>query len=123
VDQPLWQIWLNVAWIAFVARRAAVGIGLHWNTLGGPLRFGYWAVLAVCALAGIAVWLPARWVVAGLAAVATAFTLVTLMEITTHLSTLPMSVGIMQWLVGIAAGAVLVRMAWRADGAHDPHTR
>jgi len=121
VDQPLWQIWLNITWIAFVARRAAVGIGLHWNHLGGPLRFAYGAVLGVCALAAVAVWLPARWVVTGLVAVAAAFTVTTFIEISPGSATLPVSWGVVQWLIGVAAGAILVRLAWRADDAPHSH--
>jgi lysylphosphatidylglycerol synthetase-like protein (DUF2156 family) len=115
VDQPLWQNWLNIALIGFVARRAALGIGLHWPDLTTWSRASYLILLAVCVCAGGAIWLRARWVIAALLAVAAAFTLTTFTELALAMGdTQPRGWIISQWLAALAATVLLVRLAWRA---------
>lgn len=118
MDQPLWQIWLNVALIGFVSRRAAVGIGMYWDSLGSVLRVSYVGLLAVCAFAAIAIWLRRAWVIAALSAVAGAFAVTTLVELTSGHAFAPVWM-VAQVIVVVTATALLARLAWRED-SHGP---
>ena len=81
MDQPLWQNWLNIAFIGFVARRAAVSVALQWDSLNGLTRGTYIVVLVACAIAAVAVWLSTRAVVASLCLVAATFAVASIIEI------------------------------------------
>ncbi|MET0390386.1 MAG: hypothetical protein ABW321_30720 [Polyangiales bacterium] len=121
MDQPLWQIWLNIALIGFVARRAAVGVALHWDQIDHALRAGYIALLAVCALAGVAVWLRARWVVATLGLVALTFTGTTLLELSEATPPAQPSAWIVtQLALALACAVALMRLAWRTEDQPQP---
>jgi len=112
--QPLWQIWLNVVFIAFVARRAAVGVGLHWDDLGTLLRTSHISVLVVCAWAAIAVWLRAKWVIASLVLVAAAFTFSTAIELSRG-PVLPAASMVAQVVLAWIGCGFLIRLAWRSE--------
>jgi hypothetical protein len=112
MDQPLWQILFNIALIGFVARRAAFGLALHIDRTQPALWGVYVALCAVCALAGIAVLLSRRWVIAGLAGVLAAFTLSTGVELAVGGVAPPASL-IAQLAFAIAAGGALIGLALR----------
>jgi hypothetical protein len=81
MDQPLWQNYLNLGLIAFVARRAGVGVALSGAGLPLGLKSIYVGVLGVCVLAGIGIWLKRRWVMTAIAAVAFALGIQTAAEL------------------------------------------
>jgi hypothetical protein len=101
MDQPLWQNYLNLGLIAFVARRAGVGIALSGAVLPLWLTSVYVGVLGVCVLAGIGIWLKRRWVMTSIAAIALAFGIQTAAELA-----LGMQVATAWWL------AVQLIAAW-----------
>lgn len=107
MDQPLWQILLNITLIGFVVRRAAVGLALHWDRSQPALWGVYVGVCAACAFAGVAVLLGRRWVVAGLCAVLLAFTLATGVELAVG-GVAPAGWLVAQWLMAAAATGVLL---------------
>jgi hypothetical protein len=112
MDQPLWQILFNIALIGFVVRHAAVGLAVQ----GGrsqPLLWGVYAALcAVCALAGIAVLLSRRWVIAGITTLLVGFAATTFIELGVGSGAPPVYL-IGQLLVAVAAGVALIVMAIR----------
>jgi len=110
MDQPLWQNWLNIALIGFVARRAAVAVAVQWESLNAAIRAGYVAVLIACAFAAVAVWLSVRWVIGSLCAVAATFTVATLLELR-HVEPSVRTLLVMQLAVAIAGTVALVSLA------------
>ena len=110
MDQPLWQNWLNIALIGFVARRAAVAVAVQWESLNAAIRAGYVAVLIACAFAAVAVWLSVRWVIGSLCAVAATFTVATLLELG-HVEPSVRTLLVMQLAVAIAGTVALVSLA------------
>jgi hypothetical protein len=119
MDQPLWQNWLNIALIGFVARRAAMAVALQWESLNAALRAGYVVVLVACAFAAIAVWLSVRWVIGALCAVAATFTVASLMELG-HVEPAVRTFILLQLAVAIAGTVALVSLARR--NARHPQT-
>ena len=119
MDQPLWQNWLNIALIGFVARRAAVAVALQWETLNAGIRAGYLAVLVACALAAIAVWLSVRWVIVSLCTVAATYTVTSLLELG-HVEAPARTWILMQVVVAIAGTVALVNLA--RHNARHPQT-
>lgn len=110
MDQPLWQNWLNIALIGFVARRAAVVLAMHWESSSALIRVGYIAVLAACAFGAIAVWMSMRWVITALCSIAAFFTIASLLELAQG------EPGMRAWLlmqlcVALAGTAALVQLA------------
>jgi hypothetical protein len=81
MDQPLWQNYLNLGLIAFVARRAGVGLALSGAVVPLGLKSVYVSVLGVCILAGVGIWLKRRWVMTSIAAVALGFGVQTAAEL------------------------------------------
>jgi hypothetical protein len=110
MDQPLWQNWLNIALIGFVARRAAVAVAVQWEGLNAAVRAGYIAVLVACAFAAVAVWFSARWVIAALCAVAVTFTVASLVELGS-VEPLTRTLILFQLVVAIAGTVALIKLA------------
>lgn len=110
MDQPLWQNWLNIALIGFVARRAAVAVAVQWESLNAAVRAGYVAVLVACAFAAIAVWFSVRWVVASLCAVAATFTVASLLELG-QVEPSVRTLLVMQLAVAVAGTVALISLA------------
>lgn len=81
LDQPLWQNYLNLGLIAFIARRAGLGLALSGTMLPAGIKSVYVGVLAACLFAGIGIWLKRGWVLASLALVAFAYSTQTIMEL------------------------------------------
>ena len=81
MDQPLWQNYLNIGLLAFVAHRAALGLALTGTTLPQDLTILYACVLGSCVLAGIGVWLQRGWVIASIVTVAITFGIQTGIEL------------------------------------------
>jgi hypothetical protein len=121
MDQPLWQNWLNIAFIGFIARRAAISVALQWDTLNGLLRGSYVVVLAACALAAVAVWLSTRLVIASLYFLAATFGVTSLIEISLAPPALRLWIGA-QLAVALLAAVGLVKLARHnqrgASGGH-----
>ena len=113
MDQPLWQNWLNVALIAFVARRAAVTLALQWDQASHGLQVLHGVVLAVCVFAAVAVWLSARWVITALATMVCVFTLASLVELASADAALRVGI-VAQVVLAITAAAALIGLARRA---------
>ena len=111
MDQPLWLNLFNIALIGFVVRRAALGIGLVERVPPG-LYAAYVGLCVICALAGITIWFSRRWVIAGLVAVAAAFSVTTFAEIALG-SLAPAGILLIQWIFGIAGCAALIVLALR----------
>jgi hypothetical protein len=114
MDQPLWQNWLNIAFIGFVARRAAVSVALHWDSLNALTRGMYLMVLIACALAGVAVWLSTRLVMASLCFVAATFSVASLVEMVQVEPALRLGIGA-QLGVALLATLGLVKLARRNE--------
>jgi hypothetical protein len=119
MDQPLWQNWLNIALIGFVARRAAVAVALQWESLNAAIRAGYVAVLVACAFAAVAVWLSVRWVIGSLCAVAATFTVASLLELG-YVEPAVRTLLLMQLAVAIAGTVALISLA--RHNARHPQT-
>jgi|GEM_PF-4042775 hypothetical protein len=119
MDQPLWQNWLNIALIGFVARRAAMAVALQWESLNAALRAGYVVVLVACGFAAIAVWLSVRWVIASLCAVTATFTVASLLELG-HVEPGVRTLIVMQLAVAIAGTIALISLA--RHNARHPQT-
>ena len=119
MDQPLWQNWLNIVLIGFVARRAAMAGALQWESLSAVIRAGYVAVLIACAFAAIAVWLSVRLVIASLCAVAATFTVATLLELG-HVEPNVRTMLLLQLAVAIAGTIALINLA--RHNARHPQT-
>lgn len=119
MDQPLWQNWLNIALIGFVARRAAMAVALQWDGLNTSIRTGYVAVLVACAFAAIAVWLSVRWVIGSLCAVAATYTVASLLELG-HVEAPVRTWILMQLVVAIAGSVALINLA--RHNARHPQT-
>jgi len=81
MDQPLWQNYLNLGLIAFVARRAGIGWSALATDAPSVLEGVYVGVLVVCVLAGIGVWLRRAWVMASISILALAFGIQTTAEL------------------------------------------
>lgn len=112
MDQPLWQILFNIGLIGFVVRHAAVGLAVQGGR-SDPLLWGVYAALcAICALAGIAILLSRRWVIAGITTVLVGFAATTFVELGVGSAAPPVYL-IGQLLVAVAAGAALIVMAIR----------
>jgi hypothetical protein len=116
MDQPLWQNWLNIALIGFVARRAAVAVAIQWESLSPLLRASYIAVLGACALAAIAVWMSVRWVIGSLCSVAALFAVASLLELAQVEPAQRVWV-LTQLVIALAGTAALVQLA-RRNAAH-----
>jgi hypothetical protein len=110
MDQPLWQNWLNIAFIGFVARRAAVSVALQWDSLNALTRGTYILVLAACAVAAVAVWLSTRLVIASLCFLAATFTVASIIEISQVEQALRLWIGV-QLALALLAAAGLVQLA------------
>lgn len=110
MNQPLWQNWLNIILIGFVARRAAVAVALQWESLNGAIRAGYIAVLVACAFAAIAVWLSVRWVVGALCAVAATYTVASLLELG-QVEPAVRTWILIQLVVAVGGAAALIKLA------------
>lgn len=120
MDQPLWQNWLNIALIGFVARRAAMAVALQWESLNGALRAGYVIVLIACAFAAVAVWMSTRWVIGSLCAVAATFTIASLLELG-YVDPGVRALILMQLAVAIAGTIALISLARHT--ARNPHLK
>ena len=81
MDQPLWQNYLNLGLLAFVARRAALGLALAGSVLPPDLTIVYACVLGSCVLAGVGVWLKRGWVITSIVTIAIAFGIQTAIEL------------------------------------------
>ena len=110
MDQPLWQNWLNIALIGFVARRAAVSAALQWDSLNLLVRGTYVVVLVACALAAVAVWLSTRIVIGALCFLTATFTVASLIEMSQVEATLRLWIGAQLGLAWLATLA-LVKLA------------
>ena len=111
MDQPLWQNWLNIAFIGFIARRAAVSVALQWDSLNALIRGTYIVVLVACALAAVAVWLSTRMVVATLCLLTATFSVASLVEMTqVQPAALRLGIGI-QLVAALLATLGLVKLA------------
>lgn len=115
MDQPLWQTLFNVAMIGFVARRAALGLALHAERTSPVLWGVYVALLIVCALAGIAILLGRRWVMAGLIGLVLAFGVSTFVELAIG-GVAPAGWLLLQLLIALGGSAVLLVWAHRSAG-------
>jgi hypothetical protein len=122
MDQPLWQNWLNITMIGLIARRAAVGLGLYWDKLEPVLRDVYIGLLAMCALAGIAVWLSSRWVIAALSLLACAFAVSTIAEFSIGTGVATQPAWLIAQLVFVLVGTGgLIMLARRAAPRRQTH--
>lgn len=110
MDQPLWQNWLNIAFIFFVARRAGVSVALQWDHLNALVRGAHALVLVACALAAVAVWLSTRLVIAALCFLAATFSVASLVELSQADPAARLGIGI-QLVIGLLASAGLVMLA------------
>jgi hypothetical protein len=111
MDQPLWQILVNIAMLGFMARRAAVGLALYGDRVHPALWGTYVGLCAVCAFAAVALLFSRRWVIAALVALGAAYTLTTFVELA--LGGAPPLWLIVQWVVGLAGCALALVMALR----------
>jgi hypothetical protein len=112
MDQPLWQILFNIALIGFVARRAAVGLALHWDRTQPALWGVYVGLCAVCAFTGVAIQLSRRWVIAGIVALVGAHTVTTIVELAIG-GVAPAGWLLAQLALALAGGGALLVLAIR----------
>lgn len=110
MDQPLWQNWLNIAFIGFIARRAAISVALQWDGLSGLLRGTYVVVLVACGLAAVAVWLSTRLVIAALCFVVATFSVASIIEMSLAPHALRLWIGA-QLAIALLAALGLVKLA------------
>jgi hypothetical protein len=113
MDQPLWQNFLNMAFVAFVARRAGVGLALG---DGGAMAVVDVVQCAACLFAAIAIWLRRAWVMAALLFLGFAFVAGTAIELTHESGANAAWLG-MQLVFGVLASVALSVLAYRSTAS------
>ena len=122
MDQPLWQNWLNIALIGFVARHAAVSVALQWDSLNSLVRGTYIVVLVACALAAVAVWLSTRLVIGALCFLTATFSVASLVEMSQVEPTLRLWIGAQLALALLATlGLVTLAHSNQRELRREPH--
>jgi hypothetical protein len=114
MDQPLWQNWLNIAFIGFVARTAALAVALRWDSLQTLVLGAHLVVLAACLFAAVAVWLSTRWVVSSLCALTATFVIASLFELGAVEPAMRVAI-VARIGVALAAAAALLKLALHAQ--------
>jgi hypothetical protein len=113
MDQPLWQIFLNMAFVAFVARRAGIALALG---DGGVMAVVDVVQCAACLFAAIAIWLRRAWVIAALLFLGFVFVAGTAIELT-HASRANAAWLGIQLVFGVLASVVLSVLAYRGTAS------
>lgn len=118
MEQPLWQNLLNIAFIGWVVRRAAVVLAFGSEP---QLLVGMYVALCIAGLiAGVLIWFRPRWVAAGLILLTVTFVATSLAE--TAIGHAPLASALVFSTFALVAAAVLVRLALRADSGDRAHT-
>jgi hypothetical protein len=110
MDQPLWQTFLNIAFIAFVARKSGIALALG--------ESGLLAVVdvvegVVCVFAAFAIWMRRAWVMASLISLGVVFVVDSAIELA-HAPRADAAWLAMQMLFGVFATVVLSTLAYRS---------